>query len=109
MIEALAANHTDKPFDIGTLPRRPRCRKYLPDSHSLHLINELQAKDAVPVAQQITRRSLPGKCLPELLSRSLGGRMCRNSEMNNPTPMVCQNQKHVKDLKPNRRHSKEVH
>ena len=24
--------------------------------------------------------------------------MCRDSEMNNPTPMVCQNQKHVKDL-----------
>jgi hypothetical protein len=90
----------DDPSSFWGLAAAPDC---------LCQINELQAKDAVPVAEQITWRSLPGKCLPELLSRPLGGRVCRDSEMNNPTSMVCQNQKHVKDLKPNRRHSKEVH
>ena len=28
-IEALAADRADHAFDIGTLPRRPRCRKHL--------------------------------------------------------------------------------
>ena len=32
MVQALASDRADYPFDIGTLPRRARCRKHLLDA-----------------------------------------------------------------------------
>src|SRR4051794_35672993 len=46
VIEALASNTAYQPFDIRTLPGRPRCRKHLLDAHRVHLSNEVLAEDA---------------------------------------------------------------
>ena len=48
------------------------------------------------------------KCLPELLRSPLGRRMGGDVEMHDPSSVVSQNQEHVQDLKPDRRHGKEV-
>ena len=51
VIQALASNRADHTFNIGTLPRRPRDRKYLFDAHGLHLVNEVLPEDPIAVPQ----------------------------------------------------------
>src|ERR1044072_2810125 len=49
-----------------------------------------------------------GNASPHLLRRPLRSWMCRDREMNDASPIVCQYQKHVQYLEPDRWHSEEV-
>src|SRR3954451_22599274 len=75
VIQTLAANGTNEPFDIGPLPGRSRCGKHLFDAHRLHLIDEVLPEDSITIAQQILGRAVPGKGFPQLLGCPLRGRM----------------------------------
>lgn len=50
MIQTLAANRPNQPFDICPLPRRSRRREHLFDAHSLHLIDEGLPENLVAIA-----------------------------------------------------------
>ena len=50
VVQALAAKGTDQPFDLGTLPGRPRGRKHLLDSYRLHLIHEVLPEDPITIS-----------------------------------------------------------
>lgn len=65
-------------------------------------------EDAVTIAQQVTRRGVPGKGLPHLMSRPFCSRMSRDGEVNNSPALVRQHEKHVEDLKTNRLYGKEI-
>src|SRR6516225_8350286 len=75
---------------------------------AFYISGELIAEDPVAVPKQVTRNLLKRKCLPELLSSPLGRRMGGDVAMHDPPSVVSQNQEHVQDLKPDRRHGKEV-
>jgi hypothetical protein len=49
-------------------------------------------------SRNVTRELVKGKCLPQLLSRPLRGRVGGHVEVQNATPVMGQHQKHVKDL-----------
>jgi hypothetical protein len=66
-------------------------------------------ENPIAVAQQRGRCTFPRKRLAQLVSRPLGVRMCRDSEVNYTTTLVRQHEKHIEDLKPNRRHGEEVY
>jgi hypothetical protein len=70
VVQALAANGSDDPFDISTLPRRARSGEDLFDTHGLDLMNEISPKDPIAIPLQIARRGVPRKGLPELLDCS---------------------------------------
>ena len=59
VIQALAADGSDEPFDVCPLPRRPRRRQHLFDAHRLHLLDEVLAEDPIAIPQQIARRGVP--------------------------------------------------
>src|SRR3954447_25106668 len=46
MIQTLAAEGTNEPFDISPLPGRSRRRKHLFDAHSSYLIDEILSEDS---------------------------------------------------------------
>src|SRR5687768_15281161 len=71
VIQAFATNGADHPLDVGPLPWRAWRRQYLFDAHRLDLLNEVMAEDAVPIAQQITRGTVPRERLPEFAERSI--------------------------------------
>ena len=75
VIEALASNPSKHSLDIGSLPGRARCRQNLADAHVSQLFSKVIAKDSIAVPQQVARELVKGKCLPQLLSRPLRGRM----------------------------------
>ncbi len=65
-------------------------------------------EDCIAVAQQVARELVKGKCLPQLLSRPLGGRVGGHIEVQNAAAVMGQHQKHVKDLETNGGHGEEV-
>src|SRR5438552_15334130 len=75
MIEAFATNGSDHPLDIGSLPRRARCRQDFANAHVSHVFSEVIAKDRIAVAQEVARELGKGKCLAQLLSGPLRGRV----------------------------------
>ncbi len=52
VIQALAADRADQPFDVSPLPRRPGRRQDLLNALRFHLVHELLAEDPVAVAKQ---------------------------------------------------------
>src|SRR6266566_72793 len=62
MIEALATNGANHPLDIGSLPRRTRCRQDFANAHVSHVFSEVIAKDRIAVAQEVARELGKGKC-----------------------------------------------
>jgi len=75
MIEAFATNGSDHPLDIGALPRRARCRQDFANAHVSHVFSEVIAKDRIAVAQEVARELGKGKCLAQLLSGPICGRV----------------------------------
>jgi hypothetical protein len=61
-------------------------------------LREVQAKDRIPVPQRVTWRLVKGKCLSQLLSRSLRGRMTDHVEVENATTIMGQYQKHFRSF-----------
>ena len=50
VVQALAANGSDDPFDIRTLPRRARRGHDLFNPHGLDLMNEVLPKDLIAIS-----------------------------------------------------------
>ena len=106
--QTLAPEGTDQAFDVRALPRRSRGRKDFLNAHILDLLREFIAEDPIAIPQQITRRGIPRKCVAELLGSPLRGGVGGYAEMHDPPAVVSQNQEHIQDLKPDRRHCEEV-
>ena len=85
MIEALAANRSNHAFDIGTLPKRARCRQNFADTHVSYVFSEVIAKNSVTIAEQEARELGKGKCFPQLLCGPLRGRMSGPMEVQDAT------------------------
>jgi len=108
MIEAFATNGSDHPLDIGSLPRRARCRQDFANAHVSHVFSEVIAKDRIAVAQEVARELGKGKCLARLLSGPICGRVGGHIEVQDATPVMGQNQKYVKGLEADGGHGEEV-
>ncbi len=98
MIQTLAPDRTDQPFDVSPLPRRPRRREHLLDALRFHLIHELLAEDLVAITEKVARRTVPRERFPHLLRRPLCGCTRGDCEMHNGPPVGCQYQKYIQDL-----------
>ena len=67
VVEALAAEGADEPFRVRILPRRPRRRLDFMDPHGLDSARERDPVHRIAIAQEVSRGSLPGERLHELL------------------------------------------
>ena len=84
MIEALAPNGTYHPLHVRSLPRRTRRGQHFVDAQVSQLFSEVIAEDRIAVPQQVARELVKGKCVPQLLSRPLGGRVGSHIAVQNP-------------------------
>jgi hypothetical protein len=67
VIQALAPDRADEPLREGILPRVLRRREDFGNPHALHSVAKLLAKHLVAVAEEIGRRGLVRKGVPDLL------------------------------------------
>ena len=108
MVETVAANGADDPFNERTLPRRTGRRQNLLDTKSRDAPVEVSAVDAISIPQQVPRRRVRWKRIDHLLRRPLCRRMVRDIEMSNPATIVTENDEDEQDPEGCSRQSEEV-
>jgi hypothetical protein len=108
MVQTLAANGTNDPFDVRPLPRGSRRGQNFVDPHVFDLPAKFLSEDGVAIAQQVARDLFKRKRFSQLLSGPFRGWVGGHIEMKNATTAMTQHQKYVKHLKTNCRHGKEV-
>ena len=93
MIQALAAKRPDQAFNIWVLPGRPRCDRAVANPHPSHPVRESLSVSTIIVADQITRRRIPRKCLGDLLCQPLRRGMLGYREPEKLSATVAHDQK----------------
>ena len=63
MVHALAPDRPDQPFGKAILPGRGRRGGLVPDAHGAQSACDYVTIDAIPIANQIARRLIPGEGL----------------------------------------------
>src|SRR4030081_2130534 len=75
MVEAIPPDRSDKPLRTSVLPGRSWCDRPIPYAHRSETAQKDIAIDAIPVANNISRRLLPPVCLGQLTGNPFGARM----------------------------------
>src|SRR5215211_6980939 len=75
MIQALSADRAGQPFRVSVLPRRPRRRWSVPDTHGCQTLRYGMAVRGVSVTDEVSGRLLPGIGLADLAGDPVGRRM----------------------------------
>src|SRR5215510_13066543 len=108
LVQAFSSNASDHPLGIAVLPRTPSRYRNLPDTHSIHSRGEVVSVDPITIAHQVTRHSVAGKCLHELLCRPPGSRVFRDVEMQNTSTVMRKDDENVQHTELQSRNSEEV-
>jgi len=109
MVQAFPTNASMKPLNIWVLPGAVVCGHYLLYAHRCDALSKAISINTVPVPKQVSRRTIPWKCLDDLLRRPFGRRIRRYVEVNDPTPGVTQYYKYEQQVKSNGRHDEKIH
>lgn len=88
VIETVAANRADDALDVGVLPGRSWRSNDLLDADGLEAIAEGRTIGRVAVPQHISRCHVPGKGFGYLTGEPDLGRVLRDIEVNDPSPVV---------------------
>src|ERR1700674_2049646 len=75
VVERFATYRSDEPLNVAVLPRRAWCGRVISDPHCTNAAGVRKTEDPVAVANQVTRRFIPGKRVRHLPSNPLGGRI----------------------------------
>jgi hypothetical protein len=108
MVQAVAADRTDQPFDERTLPRASWRDEDFLDAHRLDPSAEDVGVDAVPVADHVRGRRVPGGRLGDLPRRPLGRRVRRHVEVQDPAAQMSQHDEDIQHAVPHGRDGEEV-
>ena len=108
VIETLAANATNHPFDVRILPRRSRRRPNLVDAEAFDAPDEVRTIDAIAVPQQIARRGFPWKGVDDLLRRPLSKRVVGDVEVNDTAAIVTKDDEDEQDPERGSRQGEEI-
>ena len=107
VIEALTTDRANDALDVGVLPRRSWRGQDLVDLHRTdggHGVREC----GIAVVQQVPRRLVVGKGVAELLGRPCGGGMVGDGDVDDPSPVVCEDDEHEQQPVGDRRHDEEI-
>ncbi len=94
VIQTLSANAADDAHGIGILPRAPRCGRAFLHPQTAYAFSKLASIDGIAIAQQVLRRGRPWKRFTELLCVPSARCMLRYIEVNDPAPIVSQDNQH---------------
>jgi hypothetical protein len=77
MVEALASDRSDQPFNMTVLPWRTWRDRPVANAHGSQPARDRGTIRRVTVSDEIAGRLIPWECLGDLLGDPLGGRICR--------------------------------
>src|SRR5664279_507906 len=76
VVHTFTPDRSDQPFHKAILPRRGRCGRLVPDAHGAQSARDDAAIDPVPIADEVVRSLIPGKCLRYLTCNPFGRGIC---------------------------------
>src|ERR1700704_1680170 len=109
MVKTIPPDRSDKPLRTSVLPWRSWCDRPIPYAHRSETAQKDFAIDAIPVANNISRRLLPPLCLGQWPGNPFGARMRGYTQPQKLTAAVSQNQNPVQHPKRDGRDQEQVH
>jgi len=109
MVKAVPPDRSDEPLRTSVLPGWPRCDRPISNAHRSETAEKDLAIDAIPVANDISRRRLPPVCLDDLTSNPFGARMRGYTQPQKLTTTVPQDQESVQQPKRDRGDHEQIH
>ena len=76
MVEALAPDRSDEPFDMAILPRRAWCARMVTNPHGSQSAMDDCPLKPVAIPKEIARGLIPGECLGELARDPFRRQVC---------------------------------
>src|ERR1039458_430687 len=76
VVHTLTPDRSDQPFGKSILPERRWCNGPIPDAHGAQSARDDAAIDPVPIADEVVRSLIPGKCLRYLTCNPFCRRIC---------------------------------
>src|SRR5713101_5223688 len=98
VVESFATYRSDEPLNVAVLPRRAWCGRVISDPHRTNAAGVRRTECAVAVANQVTRRFVPGKRVSYLTCDPLGGRIVRHADAHQSPSGVAKNDQAVEQL-----------
>src|SRR5208283_145174 len=108
MVQALATNRSDQPFRVSILPGTPGCDDNFFHAQRLEATTKLVAVDRVTITDQVMLGVTIRKGFHNLLSSPFRGRMFRDAEMKNSSPLMLDHQEHEQHSQADCRHGKKI-
>src|ERR1700704_5510985 len=109
MVKTIPPDRSDKPLRTSVLPWRSWCDRPIAYAHRSETAQKDIAIDAIPVANNISRRLLPPVCLGQLPGNPFGARMRGHTQPQQLATGVLQDQEAVQQPKRDRRDQEQVH
>jgi hypothetical protein len=109
MIEQIPATVANPAFSDAILPRTAKACALGLDTEALCSVDHRLVEIRATIEDQIPRSGIVRKRLANLLNNPITGRMLRYVEVQNPPPVVRDNEEAVQHPEGQRRHGEEVH
>ena len=108
MVEALASDRSDQPFNMTVLPRRAWRDRPVPDTHGSQPACNRDAIGRVTVADEVAWRLVPRECFGDLSGDPFGGRICSHIGPDEPSALQTQDDQPVEKFEPDGRNDEQI-
>src|SRR5882757_7481384 len=109
MVEAIAPDRSDEPFDMAILPRRAWCARMVTDSHGPQSAMDDCPVRPVAIPKEIARGLIPGECLGDLPGDPFRGRVCGGVGPPQAAPVQPHDYAGIEKFEAHDRHDEHVH
>src|SRR5260221_14343219 len=109
MVKTIPPDRTYQPLRISVLPWRARRDRPIPYTHCSKPLDDDIAIDAIPIANDISRRLLPAVGLCQLTGNPMGARARGHTQPQKLAARMLQDQKSTQQPKPDARDYEQIH
>src|SRR5215469_14210371 len=108
MVEALASNRANQPFNMTVLPWRAWRNRPVANAHGLQPPCDRGAIRGVAVSDEVARGLIPWECFGDLPGDPLGGLICCHIGPDEPSPLQTQDDQSIEQFEPDRRNDEQI-
>jgi len=108
VIQALSSDRSDQSLDVPVLPRRPGCHRSVSNTHGSEASPEDLSVGTIAVANEVSGRRFPTEGLRDLAGDPIRRRTGGDSDVNQPTPVVAQDDEAEQQFKGRRGNHEEI-
>src|SRR5882724_1196133 len=109
VVHTLTPDRSDQPFGKAVLPGRGWRGRLVPDAHGAQSACDDAAIDPIPIADEVTRRFIPRKCLRYLTCNPLCRRICCDVDPDEVSAVEPDNDESIEQVETDSWNNEQVH